>query len=266
MGSKAKTDPKPERVPWDGLRFLKQTSQFITMPNPLARFDASKQPVLVNPGDVIWEPNSASNPFAWAPLDDVVMGGASQSGFNAATGIWKGTVTSANNGGFVGIRTTPFSPPLDLRNCQGIELRIQNGNGKRYKAIVRDSTDFNGVCWTSSFDTVAATPFFLGGKTRPSVIRLPLNKLIPTIFARTVPDQVLNIHGIVAFQLAYSKVIFMQHFILTFLYYFSITHLCLSRIISQNWKSMEQFEYDGKLNSKFELGDFSLQLLEVRAY
>merc|ERR1712071_122011 len=139
MGSKAKTDPKPERVPWDGLRFLKQTSQFITMPNPLARFDASKQPVLVNPGDVIWEPNSASNPFAWAPLDDVVMGGASQSGFNAATEIWKGTVTSANNGGFVGIRTTPFSPPLiyEIAKESNCESKMGAANDTKPLYVIR---------------------------------------------------------------------------------------------------------------------------------
>lgn len=187
---------------------------------------------MVQPGDVIW---SAGNDdgggdaaiigpkMTWAPLDDVVMGGVSSSEFDNTTGMWGGTVSSTNNGGFVGIRTTPFDPPLDMTGCKGIELRLRGGDAKRFKAVVRDSTDFNGVCWTSSFDA----PRNRSGGT----VRLPFDKQVPTIFANTVEGKSFMANNVVGFQLAYSK-----------------------------------FEYDGGLNPKFALGDFSLQLVEVKAY
>lgn len=216
-----------ERVPWDGLRFLKQSSKFISLPK---LFGGNAATEVINPGDVIWEPDSTSSAFSWSPLDDVVMGGASESEFDVNTGIWKGTVTSANNGGFVGIRTTP-SYSFNMENCKGIELVLKGGGGKRFKAVVRDSTDFNGVCWTSSFNAPKSLGLFLGSSSGVGTVKIPFGKQIPTIFARTVPDQTFMADNVVGLQLAYSK-----------------------------------FEYDGKLNPNFELGDFDLQILEVRTY
>mmetsp|Transcript_26123 Transcript_26123/g.38677 ORF Transcript_26123/g.38677 Transcript_26123/m.38677 type:complete len:273 (-) Transcript_26123:435-1253(-) len=209
---------KNEKVPWDGMRFLQQSSKFFTPPRLFQKKDEGTK--VVNPGDTLWEPSSANNLFSFAPLDDVVMGGASKSNFDNETGNWRGFVTSANNGGFVGIRSTPFSQALDMKNCNGIELRLKGGNRKRFKFVVRDSTDFNGVCWTSSFDA----PSLLNR------VRLPFKKQVPTIFARTVPNQVFGSNNVLGFQVAYSK-----------------------------------FEYDGDLNPNFSLGDFSLQIIEIVA-
>merc|ERR1712179_195326 len=100
------------------------------------------------------------------------------------------------NGGFVGIRSTPFAPPLDMSSCSGIELKLGGGNGKRLKFIIRDSTDFNGVCWTTSFDAKPGNSF---------VVRIPFKSQVPTIFAKTVPGQVFNPSNVVGFQVAYSK-------------------------------------------------------------
>mmetsp|Transcript_25895 Transcript_25895/g.40196 ORF Transcript_25895/g.40196 Transcript_25895/m.40196 type:complete len:265 (-) Transcript_25895:207-1001(-) len=220
--------PPSERTPWDAGRFIKQSSKFINV-NP---FQPKPVTVVVQPGDVIWSAGGVNNKFSWSPLDDVVMGGASESNFDANTGIWSGTVTSANNGGFVGIRTSP-SFALDMEQCQGIELKLKGGNGRRFKFIVRDSTDFNGVCWTSSFDAPQSggrmfNIGFVGGKDSA---KIPFSKQVPTIFARTVPDQTFDLKNVVAFQLAYSM-----------------------------------FEYDGDLNPNFELGDFSLQVMEMKVY
>ena len=163
-------------------------------------------------GDVIWCPGSTeSNFFRFSPLDDVVMGGASESTFDNNTGIWKGTVTSVNNGGFVGIRSNPFAQPLDMESCTGLEIKLRGGDGKRFKGTVRDSTDFNGICWTTSFDTGSSfSPLNLwnGGDQSGIVgtVKLPFNKQIPTIFARTVPDQVFRSDNVQGIQFAYSKV------------------------------------------------------------
>jgi len=213
-----------DRTPWDAVRFIKQSSKFIDV-NP---FKKAASTVVVQPGDALWSAGGDDNKFSWSPLDDVVMGGASESSFDAATGIWSGTVTSANNGGFVGIRTKS-SFVLDMGQCQGMELKLRSGNGRRFKFVVRDSADFNGVCWTTGFNTPKIGGVFNIGGTEK--VRIPFAKQVPTIFARTVPDQVFDVRNVVALQLAYSK-----------------------------------FEFDGDLNPNFELGEFSTQIIEVRAY
>lgn len=151
------------------------------------------------------------------------MGGASSSNIDNNTGIWTGKVTDANNGGFVGVRSTPFqggSLSLDMSECEGIEIRFRQGNGKRFKFVVRDSTDFNGICWTTSFDAKAN-----------GSVRIPFSSQVPTVFAKTVSGASLNVNDVVGLQFAYSK-----------------------------------FEYDGKLNENFDVGDFALQIVELKTY
>lgn len=159
---------------------------------------------LTPPGDVIWEPGSSSNNFfKFSPLDDVVMGGASKSFIDNETGIWRGTVTTANNGGFVGIRSTPFDhqpTSLDMTRCTGLTIKVKNGKTAkmdRFKAVVRDSTALNGVSWTTSFDTSSTTP---------CTVKIPFGKQRPSIFARTVPNVVFKKGNVVGFQFTYSKV------------------------------------------------------------
>lgn len=179
-------------------------------------------------GEVLWVPGGSNNFFTFAPLDDVVMGGASASAVDNYSGIWRGTVTDANNGGFVGIRSMPFKKgisALDMSNCKGIELRIRKGDGKRFKFVVRDSTEFNGICWTTEFDAAAKN----GNKG--TTIRIPFDKQIPTMFAKTMDEKRFNEENAVGFQLAYSK-----------------------------------FAYDNKLNENFDLGEFVLQILELKSY
>lgn len=152
------------------------------------------------------------------------MGGASSSTIDNNTGMWTGTVTEANNGGFVGIRSTPFENgvSLDVTNCKGVELRLRKGGGNRFKLVVRDSTEFNGVCWSSEFDAV---------EKKGGVIRIPFAKQVPALFGNTVSGKKFDDQNVAGFQLAYSK-----------------------------------FEFDGQLNKNFQLGDFALQILELKLY
>ena len=92
------------------------------------------------------------------------------------TGAWTGFVTTANNGGFAGIRTKLLSPFRDASSCSGILLKIK-GDGQRYKLIAREDEDWNGTAWSTSFDTTAG---------RSMEVRVPFSKLTPTRFARTV--------------------------------------------------------------------------------
>jgi len=176
----------------------------------------------ISPGDTLWEAGVKSNPFTFGPLDDVVMGGASSSTFDEATGLWKGTVTTANNGGFIGIRSTPFKNNLDLSQCKGVEIEIIAPKGQRIKGMLRDNTEFNGPTWCTTFNV---------SKNGVMKVRLPFDKLIATKFARTMEGEVFQKNNVAGVQLVYSK-----------------------------------FEYDGKLNPTFAVGDFSLQLVSVKAY
>jgi hypothetical protein len=205
----------------------------VSLPKPPSK------PITIQPGDRLWAPEDSplaltmtDATFSWGPLDDVVMGGASSSTFNNKIGQWTGSVTDANSGGFVGIRTTPFNNALDMSSCKGIEFTLKNLGGKQLKAVARDSTDFNGVCWTNTFGGNSKwglwKPNSIGEQTK---IQVPFGDAIPTIFARTVPDQVLKKDNIVGFQLVYSK-----------------------------------FLFDGQLNPDFTVGDFSIDVVDMKAY
>jgi hypothetical protein len=258
------TEQRPstnKRQPWEFGRFVRQSSKFVTLPFLPSSASTSAPATVIRPGSVVWQPSAAWGaatsvpPFSFGPLDDVVMGGASSSTFDNDGGIWKGSVTDANNGGFIGIRSFPAFK-WDMTGCQGIELKLrQRGeNDQRFKIVLRDSTDFNGVCWTTSVD-VRGSGGRIGGSipsymklfrpkddvapndssestTTTTTVRIPFDKQIPTLFAKTVTGTTtFQKDSIVGVQLAYSK-----------------------------------FEYDGALNPKFAVGDIQLEILEIKAY
>ncbi|KAG6696206.1 hypothetical protein I3842_09G136700 [Carya illinoinensis] len=172
-----------------------------------------------------------SRELAWGALDDVVMGGVSESTFQidpigseigGPTGLFKGVVSTANNGGFTSIRTRNFSVPEDVSAYDGLELRLK-GDGRRYKMIVRTSSDWDTVGYTTGFDTVAG---------QWQSIRLPFSSLRPIFRARTVSDAPpFDPTNIVSLQLMFSK-----------------------------------FEYDGRLNPTFVEGAFQLPVSSIRTY
>ena len=178
-----------ERVPWDVLRFVKQSSRFVEI------FPRSKTvDKVVQAGDSLWKAGQLQSDFSFAPLDDVVMGGASSSSFDGATGLWKGQVTDSNNGGFVGIRSAPFVN-LNMSNCKGIKIKITSKSQSRLKVVVRDSTEFNGVGWTTSVNL---------GKGR-TIVDIPFAKQVPTKFAKTVSGETFDNENVKGFQFVYSK-------------------------------------------------------------
>ena len=191
-----------KRESWDFVRFVRQSSKFVSLPKPPTK------PNIVQPGDVIWSPSSSSL-FSWGPLDDVVMGGVSSSTFDNKSGLWTGFVTDKNSGGFVGIRTTPFSRALDMASCSGVEFTVRGVGKKQFKAVARDSTEFNGICWTSTFGGGSKWGLWSnsgGSNGKEMTVKIPFRELVPTIFAKTVPNQELKKDNIVGFQLVYSKV------------------------------------------------------------
>ncbi|KAK3035056.1 hypothetical protein RJ639_034846 [Escallonia herrerae] len=128
--------------------------------------------------------------------DDVVMGGVSESTFlidpkggenGGPTGLFRGVVSTANNGGFTSIRTKNFSVPEDLSAYDGFELRLK-GDGRRYKLIVRTSREWDTVGYTTIFDTVEGqwqslmfSKFESDGKLNPTFVegsfQLPVSSI-----------------------------------------------------------------------------------------
>lgn len=117
---------------------------------------------------------------SWGVIDDIVMGGVSQSSIILANGValFSGNVSTANSGGFASVRTRNFIPPLNLKNYQGIQLRIR-GDGKRYKFIARCEEKWDGIAYCYSFDTIPGVW---------QTIQIPFEALIPVFRAKTVKD------------------------------------------------------------------------------
>ena len=154
------------------------------------------------------------------------MGGRSISSFSKG-GKWKGTVTDANNGGFIGIRSVPNSKTYDCTACKGFQVKVRlvrspENKRLRFKFATRDSTDFNGITWATSVDALVG---------KPTTWKIPLAKQKATRFARVVPNERFAYDNLVGLQFVYSK-----------------------------------FEYDGDLNPFFALGDVELEIQEIKAY
>ncbi|MDX2273379.1 MAG: CIA30 family protein [Cyanobacteriota bacterium] len=122
--------------------------------------------------------SAQSAPQLWGSLDDVVMGGVSQSylQFLPDQAIFEGSVSTANSGGFVSVRTRNFDPPLDLSAYQGIQLRLQ-GDGQRYKFFLRNDSGWDSLAYYQGFDTQAGEWM---------TVRIPFADLVPIFRAKTV--------------------------------------------------------------------------------
>jgi Complex I intermediate-associated protein 30 (CIA30)/NmrA-like family len=105
----------------------------------------------------IWTFDSADEVRAtWGSLDDVVMGGVSQSNVAVENRelVFSGLLSVSNSGGFASVRTVDFSNPINLGAFDGVSCRVK-GDGKRYKFIVRCDGRWDGISYCHSFDTVA---------------------------------------------------------------------------------------------------------------
>ncbi|PIG94993.1 CIA30 family protein [Gloeocapsopsis sp. IPPAS B-1203] len=134
----------------------------------------------------------------WGAVDDVVMGGVSQSEirFVEDTALFTGHVSTANSGGFASVRTKNFEPALNLSGYQGIKLRVR-GDGKRYKCFIRIDTKWDGTAYSYSFDTVSNTGMD---------VCIPFADLTAVFRAKTLKDApAIDASRIASLQLMLSK-------------------------------------------------------------
>ena len=89
----------------------------------------------------------------WGSVNDVVMGGLSDSGFEILEdgfAIFSGIVSLEHGGGFASVKTKPRN--FNLSSFRGVRLKLR-GDGKRYSFRIRDTDDVNRPAYEMSFDT-----------------------------------------------------------------------------------------------------------------
>ncbi len=196
---------------WDPGRFLQTLAFFEACGyfNPVVRGLQRMIGGSGAPGPAGFSPGQGPNLFdfsqsgseqiaCWAALDDVVMGGVSQSQLVLMEGMarFSGLVSTDNSGGFASIRTRNFDPPVNLSGFQGLVLQLR-GDGQRYKFFLRDSPGWDAIAYGYSFDT---TP----GEWLS--VSIPFSQLTPVFRAKRQPQApALNAATISSFQLMLSK-------------------------------------------------------------
>jgi hypothetical protein len=121
-----------------------------------------------------------TNADGWQTINDVVMGGLSQSSFyltTNATAVFSGRVSLENNGGFASVRSPALT--MELPGFTGVLLRVK-GDGKKYKCSIRIDRAFDGINYQADF---------VAPKDTWKEIRLPFSSFKPTYRGRILSDR-----------------------------------------------------------------------------
>ncbi|CAD7704726.1 unnamed protein product [Ostreobium quekettii] len=193
--------------------------------------ESCKDRVGLEAGAALLDPSTGTLTPEWGSLDDVVMGGCSESKIELMKGagedggmaaVFSGNVTSANNGGFASVRSKNFAPAVDLGAYEGLQLRLK-GDGQRYKLTLRQDTYWDSLSFVRSFDTT-------DGEWQ--TIKLPFSEFRPVFRAKTMDNGTkLDKSSITSVQIMLSK-----------------------------------FEYDGGLNPNIRMGKFCLPVAYIKTY
>lgn len=116
---------------------------------------------------------------AWRIIDDGVMGGVSRGnwGVEEGRGVFRGTLSLENNGGFSSVRSAPLAE--SPAGATGFRLRVK-GDGRTYQFRVRTDPNFDGIAYRAEFATRA-------GEWQE--IELPLEAFQAVFRGRVLPDQ-----------------------------------------------------------------------------
>ena len=101
---------------------------------------------------VIFDFNSPASSSEWRTVDDVVMGGVSNSKFvikGDSTATFSGTVSSDNNGGFASTRASLNNV---FKDFEGTIIRVK-GDGKIYNLRFRTNKNLDGFSYQAKFET-----------------------------------------------------------------------------------------------------------------
>jgi NADH dehydrogenase [ubiquinone] 1 alpha subcomplex assembly factor 1 len=101
---------------------------------------------------IIYDFNKNSSPRDWRIIDDGVMGGVSLGKFSIdaeGNGVFDGTVSLENNGGFSSARYT--FDKIKANPQSTIRIRLK-GDGKAYQFRIKDKSTTN-YCYITTFKT-----------------------------------------------------------------------------------------------------------------
>ena len=124
---------------------------------------------------VLFDFNVKSNIDNWKIVDDGVMGGYSSSKFfvdASGKGVFKGTVSLENNGGFCSVQHYP--KPVSLKDKKIFSIRLK-GDGKKYQFRVKSKRS-NYYSYIYVFQTT----------TDWQTIEIPITELYASFRGRTI--------------------------------------------------------------------------------
>jgi monofunctional biosynthetic peptidoglycan transglycosylase len=108
---------------------------------------------ITNENSVLFDFNTEATSGAWSVVNDVVMGGLSQSNMilnNNGTATFRGSVSLENNGGFASVRADVNN--IDGINYLGVKVFVK-GDGKIYNLRFRTSNNFDGYAYQAKIET-----------------------------------------------------------------------------------------------------------------
>ena len=175
-------ESNPENVEWKGLQSL---------------IGRMKEQIGTREGVQLYPKLKDSE--ALTPLDDVVMGGVSDSAFSISSegyGLFSGTVRTAKGGGFTSVRSSNFEPALNLKAYDGIKLRVR-GDGYSYKLVLKNNYKWDTTTYATLFDT---TP------DEWKTVFVPFHSLVANFRAQALDDaEPFDGSSLTAIQLMLSK-------------------------------------------------------------
>jgi NADH dehydrogenase [ubiquinone] 1 alpha subcomplex assembly factor 1 len=124
---------------------------------------------------VLFDFNLNSNIDNWKIVDDSVMGGISSSKFfvdASGNGVFKGSVSLENNGGFCSVQHYP--KPVSLKEKKIFSIRLK-GDGKKYQFRVKSKRS-NYYSYIYVFQTT----------TDWQTIEIPITELYASFRGRTI--------------------------------------------------------------------------------
>ena len=135
--------------------------------------------LIMNSETVIFDFNSPSTSGEWTTVNDVVMGGVSDSKFQInsdSTATFSGTVSPDNNGGFASART---SLKNEFKDFEGVIIRVK-GDGNIYSLRFRTDKNFDGISYQAKFKTDS-------GEWKE--YKIPLSDFKPTFRGKTLSNK-----------------------------------------------------------------------------
>lgn len=122
-------------------------------------------------------PKESSN-WRWRIINDGVMGGLSQGKYRTSeegTGVFEGTLSLENRGGFSWVRTAKGDP--QFAESEGIRLMVR-GDGRTYGLTLDTSDQYNAFSYNH---------YFVTEKDRWQEIRIPYTEFRAQWFGRKMP-------------------------------------------------------------------------------